>query len=320
MIQPLLPKDSSGSRERLFAGFVDPVDGTCCVSASANARELEELGREHRLRFPLILDAEASLAAQVAASTHAPASSRFGPFCDNILGMNWRLPSGVVVRVGERVAKTTTGYDWLRFLLHSGSRFGVPADFVLRLRPRCGNTRLAWLTPESGKLDSTLKALVLSGWMHWWDSVDVLVEGEGMRVRVAFHALAQEQRIYEEQLRFIAETNGAGIAFEGVLACVGDGLPDLVLKTTPDRVVGLARVLASEGVRCVALYYSGVVHGFFPAEWREPAARALQLGGALAQELEAEGGDWHSRHGVAGPPRAAEAAWVRALEETIVAS
>lgn len=134
--------------ERLFEPFVDAIDGTACVSASATLAEIEALCAPHRLRFPLILDAKATLRDHVEAATHAPASHRFGPFCDNILGMNWRLPSGKAVRIGERVAKTTTGYDWLRFLLHTGNRFGEPLDYVIRLRPDCGFTMVAEFSAE----------------------------------------------------------------------------------------------------------------------------------------------------------------------------
>ena len=82
------------------------------------------------------------------ASGFASASSRFGPYCDNIMGMNWKLRDGHVVRIGERVVKSTTGYDLLRFLLNSDGRFGEPVDFVLRLRPDCGTSGVFTLRPE----------------------------------------------------------------------------------------------------------------------------------------------------------------------------
>lgn len=307
------------STERLFAGFVDPVDGTCCVPASATAGDIEALVRDHRLRFPLVLDERASLAAQVDASTHAPASSRFGPFCDNILGMNWRLPNGSVVRIGERVAKTTTGYDWLRFLLHSGHRFGSPADYVLRLRPYCGATRLAHLKLDPQQGQTALEALIFNGWMHWWDSVDVLVERERFAVRVAFHTVSEEVECYEQRLREVAAMADGVLAVEDCANAPVDGLPDVVLKTTPDRTLAIARDLAREGLRCVVLYYSGIVHGFAALKGGEPVARAVELGAALADKLEAEGGDWHSRHISSSAPRLAEAAWLQTLEETIMA-
>jgi FAD/FMN-containing dehydrogenase len=116
------------------------VDGTLCLPANAIAADIHSQAHAHRLRFPLLLDEATTLREQIAATTHAPVSCRFGPYCDNILGINWRLPSGRIARIGERVVKTTTGYDWLRFLLHSGSRYGEPVDYVLRLRPDYGCT------------------------------------------------------------------------------------------------------------------------------------------------------------------------------------
>ena len=119
--------------ERLFVPFLDEVDGTLCLPSNAKASDIVSKAQAHRLRFPLLLDEAKTLREQIAATTHAPASCRFGPYCDNILGMNWRLPSGRIARIGERVVKTTTGYDWLRFLLHSGSRYGEPVIHSINL-------------------------------------------------------------------------------------------------------------------------------------------------------------------------------------------
>ena len=75
------------SAERLFEPFLDPVDGVLCLPASATAADIQAQAGAHRLRFPLILDLLAPLRVQVEATTYAPASCRFGPYCDNILGM-----------------------------------------------------------------------------------------------------------------------------------------------------------------------------------------------------------------------------------------
>ena len=101
--------------------------------------------------------------------------------------MNWRLPSGRIARIGERVAKTTTGYDWLRFLLHSGSRFGVAVDYVVRLRPDCGFTAIALFEGTHKALHTCVSKLLHSGWMHWWDAVDFITEGTASKVRVLVH-------------------------------------------------------------------------------------------------------------------------------------
>ena len=95
------------------------------MPAESSAADIRARIGKHPLRFPLILDLHATLEEQVAASGFAPASSRFGPYCDNIMGMNWQLPAGRIVRIGERVVKSTTGYDWFRFLLPGDGRLWV---------------------------------------------------------------------------------------------------------------------------------------------------------------------------------------------------
>ena len=110
------------TEERLFEPFMDAVDGILCVPATSTAGRVNDEAVSHGLRFPLFVDRQAPLSQQVAASPYAPASSRFGPYCDNITGMNWEMADGRRVRIGERVVTSTTGYDLFRFVLGSGER------------------------------------------------------------------------------------------------------------------------------------------------------------------------------------------------------
>jgi len=302
--------------ERLFTHFLDDVDGVVCLSASATAADIHAQAAEHRLRFPLILDANATLMEQINASTFAPASCRFGPYCDNVLGMNWRLPDGRVVRIGERVVKTTTGYDWLRFLLHTGTRFGEPLNYVLRLRPDCGHSFHGRFDGAVDGLRAGVSALLHSGWMHWWDSVDFVVqEGEAF-VRVAVHCPLRESSLFADQLHSIATAQGLRLALVTNAPLPADSLPDLVVKTTPDRAFTLASELSRSGVRCMALCYNGVVHAWLP-ETADRPARIDQLMQPQLTELHALGGDWHSRHLLSTEPTRAEIAWLKTLEEAI---
>ncbi|MBX7211377.1 MAG: hypothetical protein K1X78_23920 [Verrucomicrobiaceae bacterium] len=280
--------------ERLFEPFVDAIDGTACVSASATLADIEALCAPHRLRFPLILDAKATLRDHVEAATHAPASHRFGPFCDNILGMNWRLPSGKVVRVGERVAKTTTGYDWLRFLLHTGTRFGEPLDYVIRLRPDCGFTMVAEFRGEA--LSQVVHQLLHSGWMHWWDSVDYICRDGTKHVRVVVHTPREEAPIFEAELRRIASSTNTHVEVKHDAEAPRDGLPEATIKTTPDLVIKLA-----ESFTGIGLCYCGVIHGNFDS---------TALTASLSYEL-------HSRHITARDPSPEESSWLTTLEQAL---
>jgi len=302
--------------ERLFTPFIDAVDGTLCLPACSTAADIHAQAAAHRLRFPLILDADATLREQVAAATHAAASCRFGPYCDNILGINWRLPGGRIARIGERVVKTTTGYDWLRFLLHSARRFGEPVDYVLRLRPDCGFNLEARFDGDIAALRTCVRRLLHSGWMHWWDAVDFIAEGAADSVRVAIHCPPDEARIFAEQLTRIATEARARLTLQHDASRSFDGLPDVVIKTTPDCAIDLASDLARDAARCEALVYSGVIHVHLCAG-KDLAERAHTLMQPHLRQLHALGGDWHSRWLPETPPTVTESRWIETLEQAI---
>ncbi len=326
-----------------FEPFIDSVDGVMCCAATMMTAELRSKAAAHGLRFPLILDEQKPLCEQVASSGFTPASSRFGPYCDNITGMNWRLPNGRIVRIGERVVKSTTGYDLLRFLLNSSGAFGEPVDFVLRLRPDCGTTHLFWLTGNSDSVSQAAAAMLATCWIHWFDSVDVLVAGseESCRLRIALNCPAYESGVYEQHLSAFAATHGLALHSESVVSIPADGCPDFVLKTTTDQAIRLARRIALENdVTCIALCYNGVVHGYLrnssttspgSSGTRQSSDRSLTTSATETQwkvtriiercskEIHAVGGDWKSRHLPAVAPAGVELPWFQQLEKEFAA-
>ncbi len=244
---------------RLFPPMLDPLDGVICIFAGVTPGELHERISPHRLRFPLLIDPTLPLDQQVEACGYAPASSRFGPLCDNIIGMNWRLPNGNVIRVGERVVKSTTGYDLLRFLLGSCGRLGKPIDFVLRLRPAEACFGVANLTGDFDSIKQASAALLRSDWLHWFDSVDLVIDRSRERrdahasLRVVVNLPMAEWPMVERYLESIGSTYRLQLEMGSQSFAPTDGLPDLFLKTTPDRVAELANSISIEDhTRCVA--------------------------------------------------------------------
>lgn len=300
---------------RCFEHFVDPIDGVVCVSAETTIAELRTLAAPHGLRFPLVLAEQATLREQVAASGFAPASSRFGPFCDNILGMNWQLPDGRVVRIGERVAKTTTGYDLFRYLLNSAGPYGRPLDYVVRLRPASEVSGLFWLTGPVDRVREAVPQLLSHCWMHWFDSLDTIITGDDCRMRIGFESQAIEWSLCESYLSSFAKSHELVLHVERGAPMPADGCPDLVLKTTPEHLAALGMEVAqsSADVRVVALGYNGVLHVYL-AETNDRADRIRTLAQRLAGQLHAVGGDWHSRHLPPQSPTAHETLWLATLE------
>lgn len=300
---------------RCFTPFLDDIDGVVCLSADATAKDVRQLAAPHKLRYPLLIDEHATLRDQVNSTGFAPASSRFGPFCDNIIGMNWQLPNGRTVRIGERVVKTTTGYDVFRFLLGSGERFGRPIDYVLRLRPDCGVTSTIVCKAGYEAIAKAAQTLLMNCWMHWFDSIDMICESghSESELRIVLNCRAEEIAVAEEFLSGLAKSNGMTLNFTRNTATPTDGCPDFVLKTTSEHVLKMAKSITEQNqIRCIAMCYNGAVHGYF-SNRTEIAKQTDAVIKRWADELYAEGGDWHSRHLPAMNPSAVEAGWISTL-------
>lgn len=328
-----LPKSHHGSiststnniKRGPFEHFIDPVDGVMCGSAAMTGYDLLNLQASHSLRFPLLQSLNRSLAEQVAASNYAPASSRFGPYCDNILGMNWKLPSGRIVRIGERVVKSTTGYDLMRFLLQSQGRFGEPTDFVIRLRPDCNATGMFGLDGDADSVNQVAKELISTCWIHWFDAIDLHCRGEGSQLRIKLNCGDGEWQVYKAHLTRLAEIHGLALRAELLMAPNCEGVPDFMIKTTPDGASSLAReITIRDSIGCIVICACGVVHGFLPSRETLPkseiASQVLTIMKRYEKALYDVGGEWRSRHIPPREPTGVEASWLAQLEKEFAAA
>jgi hypothetical protein len=233
--------------------------------------------------------------------------------------MNWKLPSGRVVRIGERVVKSTTGYDLMKFLLNSSGRFGEPVDFVIRLRPECGTMGAFTLMGDSDSIENAASSLIATCWMHWFESIDVVCRGSGCELRVELNCDESEWQVYTAHLAAVAQLRGLSMKSEINPSPHFHGCPDFVLKTTPDRAISLAReITASANFTCVALCACGVVHGYAisPAQ----IARIAEIVSRYEAGLFEVGGDWRSRHVAPAEPTGVEAQWLTQLEREFSAA
>lgn len=279
---------------RLFEPFLDPIDGVICVPADDTVRAIDERVADSQLRFPLFLDRDTPISEQLVASPYAVVSSRFGPFCDNVLGMNWRLPNGTTIRLGERVVKSTTGYDVFRFLLHAPRIHGEPTCFVLRLRPRCDETQTWTLSGTAADLDRAAADVATSCWQSWIDSVDLVFQGDGQQLRLGMHGPADDLAILGSYVEQLASRYSLRVESR-VDELPADGLPDLVVKTMPDRAGGFAREMTRVNrVRCVVLRPIGVIHVYLDGV-DQPHPMVRQFVDRFDDEVERDGGDWSSR-------------------------
>jgi glycolate oxidase subunit GlcD len=303
--------ESPIQRERLFEPFFDSIDGIALCDAAATWQEIQTAGSAQGLRFPLLLDPQATLMDHLSSSSFAPASSRFGPFCDNILGMNWRLPSGELVRIGERVAKTTTGYDLMRFLLQSRGDFGTPEHFVVRYRSAHGENFQCEVVDELTSLCQLGDVVSHSCWIHWFDSVDILYHPADNRwsLRFLLNAPADEWHIAEafltEQCTRLQLSNHT----KQVEHPPSDGLPDLMFKTTRDHAMQIVHELTTNAtLKVSASCHTGTVHFF-----SEDSTQLKRLADSYQASIMDRGGELHSRHWPLPSSLESERHWLNVL-------
>ncbi len=250
--------DAMDDRRHLFPPFFDPVDMIGLFSSNSPLQDVLNTAEAYGLTFPLLFDPAVSLSGHMACSDYAPASARFGPFVDNVIGMNWQLPSGRVVRIGERVVKSTTGYDLLRFLLHSDGRYGQGKDYVLRLRPLAPSSVQLRFDGDATALFKLHQRLALGAWAHWLDRVDEIYRaGEAPFIEVESRCLKGEEELFLDYFRSTALEAGCRIAEAESTPLK---MPVLSIKSTANTVDSLAlRCCERFGTTCRALLFNGVV-------------------------------------------------------------
>lgn len=297
--------------ERLFSHFIDPLDAVACVPATSKLEALTKSFAKVGLRLPLMFDPGETILDHVLASNYSPASSRFGGWCDNIIGMNWRLTSGKVVRIGERVVKSTTGYDLQKFLLSSGNRFGQAIDYVVRLRPTAANHRTHCITGNAERLQDLAAEILRSDWTHWFDSIDWIITHQHIEssmprsvLKLVVHLPDNELSIATQYLKMLSSRHNVLLTNETRPSCPVDRLPDLVFKVAPNHAISLAcQISGSFPVRCVATCCVGAVFIHFdndhaanqPVSRSESHSLASDLVDRFAAQAIGDGGDWRSK-------------------------
>lgn len=238
--------------------------------------------------------------------------------------MNWKLPDGRIVRLGERVVKSTTGYDLFRFLLHTDGRYGQAVDYVLRLRPDCGSNAVYQLRGDSQSVYKAGAAVLSTCWLHWFDAVDVVYAATAAatcELRIQWHGPEAERPVCEEWLRELAVRQRLDLSYSAMTA--PDGLPDFVLKTAPEALEQVASQLAPTGDwQLTALLYCGVLHGRFvgaagamSAEMRQ--AKLQSLCHEWQPIVAARGGDVQAAHLRRESSGELESNWLRIFAEEL---
>jgi glycolate oxidase len=77
-----------------------------------------------------------TLGGNVAENAGGPRALKYGVTRDYVLGMEWVMPKGEVLRVGRQTIKGVAGYDLVGLLVGSEGTLGVATELTLQLLPR----------------------------------------------------------------------------------------------------------------------------------------------------------------------------------------
>jgi glycolate oxidase len=84
-----------------------------------------------------------TLGGNVAENAGGPRALKYGVTGDYVLGMEWVMPIGEVLRVGRRTLKGVAGYDLVHLLVGSEGTLGVATEITLQLLPLPREVRTA---------------------------------------------------------------------------------------------------------------------------------------------------------------------------------
>ncbi len=93
-----------------------------------------------------------TLGGNVAENAGGPRALKYGVTRDYVLGLEWVMPDGEVLRVGRRTIKGVAGYDLVGLLVGSEGTLGVATEITLQLHPAAprGEDRAAGLRRRPG--------------------------------------------------------------------------------------------------------------------------------------------------------------------------
>ncbi len=77
-----------------------------------------------------------TLGGNIAENAGGPRALKYGVTRDYVLGLEWVLPTGEVVRVGHRTSKGVAGYDLVGLFVGSEGTLGVATEITLKLVPK----------------------------------------------------------------------------------------------------------------------------------------------------------------------------------------
>lgn len=117
---------------------VYPEDLIAIAQPGVILEALHQAAEAHGLFYPPDPNSAAicTLGGTVAENAGGPRAVKYGVTRDYVLGLEWVLPNGEVLRPGRRTHKGVAGYDLVGLLVGSEGTLGVATEVTVKLLPR----------------------------------------------------------------------------------------------------------------------------------------------------------------------------------------
>ena len=160
----------------------------------------------------------------MAENAGGPRALKYGVTRDYVLGMEWVMPNGEVLRVGRQTIKGVAGYDLVGLLVGSEGTLGVATELTLQLLPLPRVVQTALLVFDDVYSAARAVTAILAGGilprtLELLDDVSIrAVDGKGFNFPVGTGAAVlaevdgnQDEAVFSElaQLSEIATAHGA---------------------------------------------------------------------------------------------------------------
>lgn len=126
-----------------------------------------------------------TMGGNVAENAGGPRALKYGVTRDYVIGLEWVLPSGEVLRVGRRTIKGVAGYDLVGLFVGSEGTLGVATEITVQLIPKPRHVKTALVIFDSvhtaaRAITAVLKAGILPRTLELIDDVALqAVDGRG---------------------------------------------------------------------------------------------------------------------------------------------
>jgi glycolate oxidase len=127
---------------------VNVADSLIVAQAGVLTAQIDALAAQHGLFYPPDPNSAeyCTIGGNVAENAGGPRALKYGVTRDYVLGLQWVLPTGKIIRVGRRTTKGVAGYDLVGLFVGSEGTLGVATEVTLKLIPRPRVVRTALLS------------------------------------------------------------------------------------------------------------------------------------------------------------------------------